>query len=165
MTPSYGWAPIGEPCEYVVNKLKNKRFSLLIGMNRATVVDYVIKEGSINTVDYKQFIENITKNRKNVAILMDNASIHHSKVCKELYKKRNIETIFNVAYMPEFNPIEYLNNKVKSFFKRSENDSVKSLKEQLINAINTVNRNDLVNFFNKSFSNLDKKIKELTNNN
>ena len=37
---------------------------------------------------------------------MDNATIHHTKKIKEYIKKKDINVIYNMAYCPEFNPIE-----------------------------------------------------------
>ena len=152
MTPDYGWSIKNNPCEFLVKKKKYRRISVLIAINKYKMVDYMVKEGSINKFDYEKFIKKITRNRNNVAILQDNAAIHTSLLCKQLYKNNNINIIFNVPYMPEFNPVEYLNNKIKCYIKRCPNSTLKLLKDGLKLAISTITRKDTINFFNKSLT-------------
>jgi transposase len=47
---------------------------------------------------------------------MDQLAVHKSKSIKPLYEKLNITPIFNVAYSPEFNPIEAVFSRVKAIF-------------------------------------------------
>ena len=55
-------------------------------------------------------------NNQPFALLMDNASIHKSREVKKHYSELIITTIWNVAYSPEFNPIEAVLSKVKRLF-------------------------------------------------
>ena len=50
MTPDYGWSIKNEPCEFLVNKKKYRRISVLLAINKYKVVDYYFKEGSINKI-------------------------------------------------------------------------------------------------------------------
>ena len=54
-----------------------------------------------------------------IALFMDTASIHKSKDVKPWYPESDIKPVFNVAYSPDFNPIEAVFSKVKSLFNRS----------------------------------------------
>ena len=49
---------------------------------------------------------------------MDNASIHRAREVKPTYHELKITTVFNVAYSPEFNPIEAVFSKIKRLFNR-----------------------------------------------
>ncbi len=49
---------------------------------------------------------------------MDNLTVHKSNKAKDVYQKFNIRPIWNVAYSPEFNPIEAVFSKVKATFSR-----------------------------------------------
>ena len=55
-------------------------------------------------------------NNKPFVLFMDNASIHKSREVKKHYLDLSITTVFNVAYSPEFNPIEAVFSKVKRLF-------------------------------------------------
>ena len=60
---------------------------------------------------------NIRK-RKPFALFMDNARIHKSKYATAVLEKLPITLIWNVAYSPEYNPIEGCFSVVKNYFKR-----------------------------------------------
>lgn len=51
---------------------------------------------------------------------MDNATIHHSRVVKAFMLERGLEGIFNVAYSPQYNPIEIVWSQVKAGFKKTK---------------------------------------------
>ena len=44
---------------------------------------------------------------------MDNLTAHTSNKSKETMRELNFRYIFNVAYSPDFNPIEFIFSKVK----------------------------------------------------
>ena len=47
---------------------------------------------------------------------MDNLAVHKQRDVRLEYEKLDITPIFNVAYSPEFNPIEAVFSKAKSIF-------------------------------------------------
>ena len=49
---------------------------------------------------------------------MDNTRVHHSRVSKEAYKELKLTPIFNIAYSPQFNPIESVFSMIKSNYKK-----------------------------------------------
>jgi len=49
---------------------------------------------------------------------MDNMRVHHSRVSKEAYKELYLTPIFNIAYSPQFNPIESVFSMIKSNYKK-----------------------------------------------
>lgn len=164
MTPYNGWSYKGYPCQFNVSGIKTKRYSVLAAINKNSIVHYIAKEGSINAIDYKIFIEEISKNRKNICIFMDNARIHRANICTKMYTENKINVLFNIPYMSQFNPIEYFNNKVKTYMKRMKSTTKFDLMNILDEAILTVTRNDYRNFFNKSFENNLQKCINDTNN-
>ena len=54
--------------------------------------------------------------KKPLALFMDNLWVHKQKEVRELMAKLDIRPIYNVAYSPEFNPIEAVFSKVKRQF-------------------------------------------------
>ena len=54
--------------------------------------------------------------RRPIALFMDNLWVHKNADIRELMRKLNIRPIYNVAYSPEFNPIEAVFSKVKRQF-------------------------------------------------
>ena len=54
--------------------------------------------------------------RRPIALFVDNLWVHKSAKVRELMAKLDIRPIYNVAYSPEFNPIEAVFSKVKRAF-------------------------------------------------
>ena len=49
---------------------------------------------------------------------MDNMRVHHSGVSKQAYESLKIIPVFNIAYSPQFNPIESVFSMVKAKYKK-----------------------------------------------
>lgn len=148
ITPSnYGWSKKGKKC---TKKISNKRYrvSLLMAISRNKVVKYYIKEGSINKEDFNNFINDIEKDYTYYNYFMDNARIHHNKILKEQLNKK---IIYNVPYCPEYNPIEYVFNTLKSEGKKENIKNIEDLKSLLDRKFMRL-RYD--NYFEKSYKNL-----------
>ena len=47
---------------------------------------------------------------------MDNLQVHKSNKMKEVYKELDIKPVLNIAYSPQYNPIEAVFSKVKAIF-------------------------------------------------
>ena len=56
------------------------------------------------------FLKDLVKENKQskIAVLWDNASIHKSRIVKEFIESKNIKSIMNVPYCPQYNAIEML---------------------------------------------------------
>ena len=54
--------------------------------------------------------------KRGLALFMDNLAVHRHREVQLEYEKLNIIPIFNVAYSPEFNPIEAVFSKVKAIY-------------------------------------------------
>ena len=55
-----------------------------------------------------------------VALFLDNCRVHHSKIVQQQLKERGVACIFNIAYSPQLNPIEYVWACTKNNFKRQK---------------------------------------------
>ena len=77
-------------------------------------------ERSVNIEKFKEFIDLLHKRlgKKKVYLFMDNLNGHRSKKTIEHMHARNMYPIFNVAYSPEFNPIELLFSQVKQVYRK-----------------------------------------------
>jgi len=93
---------------------------------------------------------NQRKPGKQIAIILDNASIHRSKKTKEFLKRhKNIHLFFLPPYSPEYNPVEIFWRWIKpkvygfsalgeasvSWFRDSENTYGTTTKKRLINPL------------------------------
>ena len=148
----YGWCLKGTRC--IINKpdkCRRKTFSLLIAISKNKIVGYALKSGSFKAVNFNDFMTKIYKPDSRFHYLLDNASIHHSKLLSDDIKKK---FIYNVPYSPQFNPIEYMFNELKRQIRISNIINEASLMAFLDTFIKTSNKAKFHGYFNKSYNNL-----------
>ena len=108
---------------------------------------YILKEKSIKSADFNNFINSISKTKK-TTILMDNARIHHAKIVKETIKNNKLKVIYGIPYYSKYNPIEYIFSLLR---KEIQNDRCNS-EIEIINTINkfiiNINKNTITNTYN-----------------
>jgi transposase len=88
-------------------------------------------------------------NIDNQKFMLDNASIHRSKVVDENIKNN---CIYNVPYYSKFNPIEMFFNTLKKYLKSFYIKSISNLRNHINEFIKNVKSETLNNYFDKSFS-------------
>jgi len=94
----------------------SKRINILMAMDKAGVLCYVMRLGSFDSLSFADFLIQLAKNiySENVehaassVIFMDNVSFHHSKLIKQLIEVLGLNVIFNAARFSLLNPIEQL---------------------------------------------------------
>lgn len=121
-----------------------------MAISKEGVVGYMTKEGSINAVDFKGFIEKINKDR--YVYLIDNARIHHSKILKEYMAKQKSKIIYNIPYNPETNPIEHVFSSLKQNIVNYNTNNVNNLRKAIDKVINKVSCDHLNNYFKCSLN-------------
>ena len=77
--------------------------------------------GPVNTESFTAFVERLQLLRpgQEIAIFMDQARYHVSFNATLRERPRNLRVIFNVAWSPQYNPIEGCFSVVKNHFKRA----------------------------------------------
>jgi hypothetical protein len=150
---NYGWSPKNERC--IINKAhKNKgvRYSLLFGVSKKRIVGYEIKEGTIKADDFVSFMKRIDVIGGRYKYLVDNAVIHHSKKIDTNIKKK---LIYNMAYSPQYNPIEYVNNELKRQIKTEKIENVNALKRFMDKFKKKNDKKGYRRYFEKSYKQLE----------
>jgi transposase len=103
-----GWALKGCKC---IIKEKNraiyqKTYSLLMAISNKEVMLYITYEKSINGDRYLCFIKDLVNRYGNeYTLLMDNASIHKTKIFKEYAKNNNLNILYNIPTIPKQIPL------------------------------------------------------------
>ena len=103
MTVDKGW--INEPT-----------YALLSGISREKGQEfYMLFEKSVNVEKFKEYLVKLREKNGNdkICIFMDNLTAHTSNKSKDKMRELGFRWIFNVAYSPDFNPIEFTFSKVK----------------------------------------------------
>lgn len=155
-----GWSLKNETCNVYIPFLKNNvRYSLLMATSNKKIVKYLLQEGSIKKEHYINFMLELDKENSNYIYLIDNASIHKSKLAMEIYSKNKMNVIFNAPYQSEFNPIEM----VFSLLRKKLNKRIVKDKSDIIDLTNIfmleMKEETLTNIFNHS----EKLLKKLLN--
>ena len=147
--PKYTWSPKGKQYSIqTTNKnIYGKKYSLCMSIDTSNNFSYILKEKSIKSADFNNFINSISKTKK-TTILMDNARIHHAKIVKETIKNNKLKVIYGIPYYSKYNPIEYIFSLLR---KEIQNDRCNS-EIEIINTINkfiiNINKNTITNTYN-----------------
>lgn len=153
--PTNGWAKKGEKCEITSkDNILQKRVSLIVAMNNKKIIKSELCEQNISGDKFFNFIREINYKHKGKHLLMDNASIHHTKKLKDYVKKKNINIIYNIPYSPEFNPIENVNSMIRNEARYNENKNFEDIKNVINKFKKTNNKQKFQNIYNSTFKRL-----------
>jgi len=104
------WQPNNERIE--IPSFKSKVLNLFGIWDTKNDLNMYSKEGSLTSETIIEYIEDFSKTiKKRTVIVLDNASIHTSKLFKNkllTWKNRNLEIFFLPTYSPHLNLIEHL---------------------------------------------------------
>ena len=80
---------------------------------------FMIFPNSVNIAKFKEYLTKLREDNgdQKVCIFMDNLTTHTSQKSKDAMKTLGFKWIYNVAYSPDYNPIEFVFSKVKQKFK------------------------------------------------
>ena len=113
----YYWSPIGKPVEILSNRFA-KRINVLGFLN--TQNNHLVSKTITTKVDTKvviDFFNDFVKQiKKTTVVILDNGSIHTSKLFKEQiprWKELGLQLLFLPPYSPELNKIEILWKQMK----------------------------------------------------
>lgn len=123
-----------------VPNLKNTSVVACVSKNGLVGKQKVI--GSFTQTSFLKYLEDLSLEPKTV-ILLDNASIHHSKIVKNFANDHELILLYTPPYSPWYNPIELCFSIVKRMYYKSQDieTSFETLSQQHCNA-----------FFNKSLN-------------
>ena len=120
---NYGYCSTKQRLVYnIPYKSTSYRYSLLMAITVNGVEKYELyKNAAVNTDIYYAFIKKLIKNKKNKYLLMDNVAFHKSIKIKKLVERSGNHIIYIPPYSPDFNPIEEVFSKLKSYIKSKIN--------------------------------------------
>ena len=128
--PEYGWFKKNEIPNYKIDnpKIVSKRYTVLMASTNKKPIFAYIGEKGMKLDDFAYFMNKLIKLvDKKSYFLMDNASIHKSKLFKQFIKDNNINVVYNAPYHSEFNPIENLFSLLRNKLNRNETKNIASL--------------------------------------
>jgi transposase len=134
--PQYGWSKKGTPIKKILTTSTRKRKTLTLAVTKKGVLGKNIINGASNAINFCKFLkDDILPHLKNGAILMDNVRFHHSKIVTDAINNTTNKIIYNVAYNPDSNPIEFCFSPIKLFVSKKEpkdeNQLIKAIDQSL----------------------------------
>ena len=136
----YGWLPTGQ--NITLPALRGKGWTVLAALNTASerIIEAQAYEGAANSECIIHFFDSLVNLiKKKTVVILDNASIHKSKIVKSKekeWRKKGLFFQFIPAYCPELNKIEILWKQMKHFWLRPQDyTSKESLHEAIFRCI------------------------------
>ena len=109
---------------------------------------YDIIDGSMNKERFKNYIEKLSKTLKpGDIVIMDNLSSHKDKETEEKIKSVGATVKYLPPYSPDFNPIELLWSKMKSYLKKWKIRIKELLPKAIVTAISKFTISDCIGWF------------------
>ena len=106
-------------------------------------------EGTTDTEAFRAYVRQVLVPtlRPEDIVVMDNLSPHKSDPTLKLITEVGAEVLFLPAYSPDFNPIEMMWSKIKSFLRSLEARTVSDLITAIGQALARITTKDAVNWF------------------
>ena len=112
----------------------------------------MIFPNSVNVAKFKEYLTKLREENEGekICIFMDNLTTHTSQKSKDAMRTLGIKWIYNMAYQPDYNPIEFVFSKMKQKFKCLRAQRMAGIisdgHEAIIHrAVKSVRKSDIVN--------------------
>lgn len=106
-------------------------------------------EGATDTEIFQAYVREVLcpTLRPGDVVIMDNLSPHKSDGTIQLIKEAGAEVLFLPAYSPDFNPIEKMWSKIKTFLRAVEARTASELVAAIGSALATITPQNAINWF------------------
>ena len=138
---NYSWLRTGRSCS-ITNLKINNSINMITAITTTGLTINMLKYKSTNAeifkcfLDYMLFYLKEEINPQDIGIILDNCSIHRSKLVREYCKKKGIKLYFLPQYSPELAPVEiYFSNIKHSIVQKIGKDSADMKTEESISKI------------------------------
>ena len=109
----------------------------------------LVFNGTLNKYLFAEYLKTQLKPTLSLddIVLLDNSSVHKSKLVLQTLEDCDIKYLFLPPYSPDFNPIELLWAFMKSFLKKSKARTHKNLVKAVVCAFDSVELSFIANWF------------------
>jgi len=152
MTRLYGRAPVNERIEEYVPDVRFQRLSILSTVRlKGAQVPFVFN-GTLNSELFKEYIEVFLAPTLFAGdiVLLDNSSVHKAKGVLDLLIERGVIVLFLPPYSSDYNPIEMLWSKMKSFLRKEKARTYETLIDAIRLALENIPLDDISAWFKHS---------------
>ena len=150
LSPLYGYTKAGTRCS-IIRPFKSTNYSVVAATTSEQLVALQIFKGSVKSQDFCGFFANLTNylsetKPDSYVFLMDNASIHKSKIFQNAVKK-NFAILYNAPYSPMLNCIEEVFSKWKNTLRKMLPENEKDLLSKIVESSKSITYTDCQNYF------------------
>jgi transposase len=149
MTRLYGRAPLNERVKDYVPDVRFQRLSVISAVKLdGTNVPFVFN-GTLNSELFKEYVDTFLAPALSMGdiLILDNSSVHRAKGVLDTIIERGVKLLFLPPYSPDFNPIEMLWSKMKSFLRKKKARTYDTLMEAIRLALINISLDDISAWF------------------
>jgi len=147
MARNYGYSPVGQrvfdskPGEFTRN------YTVLGALNHCGVGALMVVEGGTSVDVWRAFVEQVLLPtlRPGQILILDNLAAHKNETVKEMLAQSSIEVVHTPPYSPEWNAIELVWSKIKTYLRSRAERSLEALQQALVDAADLVTPQEAVN--------------------
>ena len=149
MSPLRAWAPRNQRAYDTKPSACGTNISMVGAMKESGMQTVYPYDGAVDSEKFLHFLEAklLPKMTKDDVIIMDNSSIHHSKVVKARLQELSVEVLYMPPYSPELNPIEEAWSAIKGRLRRRKARTIPEYVDGLVEACNAIDSNKCKGFF------------------
>lgn len=130
----YGYSRVGTECVLPPNSPTSFRASLVLAISNRGEMFHRIFTSSVKASDFLSFLQSVDS-PKGTILVMDNCSIHKSKVIREFIRSKNWIGIYLPSYCPDLNPVELCFGHLKYLYRKSLRKNNISVIEEILLSI------------------------------
>jgi transposase len=148
-TRLYGRARKGERVREGVRDVRFERQSILSTMRLNGGMCPLVFEGTLNKHIFAEYIRTALRPAllPDDVLLLDNSSVHRSKLVLQTLEECGIKYLFLPPYSPDLNPIELLWALMKAFLRKSKARTRETLEQAIKCALGSVELTFIANWF------------------
>ena len=109
--PDTEWSKAKQNMVVDLNKLEEPTYSVLAGISKEKGMEHFeIYDFSVNIDKFILYLDKVREANPEdkICLFMDNLSVHTSDRAKTAMRERGFRWVYNMAYSPDTNPIEFI---------------------------------------------------------
>ena len=149
MTRLYGRALKGERVDDYIPDVRFQRTSILSTVRLNGSQNPYIFTGTLNGERFKKYVDDTLSPAlfEGDILILDNSSVHKVHNVLDSVIIKGVTVVFLPPYSPDFNPIELLWSKMKTFLRKAKAHTKDNLEEALNQALDSITVQDIKNWF------------------
>jgi transposase len=149
MARRYGRAPRGQRVDGPVPHGHWKSVTLTAAIRLGGVGGCLAFDGATDAVTFESYVEQVLVPtlRHGDVVVMDNLGAHKGEEVERLIRGAGAEVRYLPAYSPDFNPIEKMFSKLKTYLRKAATRSVDRLIEAMGDGLRLVTHEDIAGWF------------------